>query len=151
MFVDYNSLVVIGKRLSNHIAVLYKFIPLSFLVGKKIRMDPTDKYVDRETIERYLCSTGLEKAQRKFVGIEYVLKAKNFHFVQQTTYDCGPACCWMIMFDINLFFIYRKWAKRFIMNDDFDYQDFLQGTCVNFEDGVWTVDLVKVLKDYSFR
>ena len=114
-------------------------------------MDPTDKYVDRETIERYLCSTGLEKAQRKFVGIEYVLKAKNFHFVQQTTYDCGPACCWMIMFDINLFFIYRKWAKRFIMNNDFDYQDFLQGTCVNFEDGVWTVDLVKVLKDYSFR
>lgn len=114
-------------------------------------MDSSDKYVDRKTIERYLCSTGLEKAQRKFVRIAGVCDDKKFHFVQQTTYDCGPACCWMIMFETSLPFICRKWAKRFIMNDDFDYQDFLQGTCVNFEDGVWTVDLVKILKDYSFR
>ena len=110
-----------------------------------------DKYVDRETIERYLCSTGLEKAQRKFVRIEDIHNVKKFHFVQQTTYDCGPACCWMSMFGTKVVFIGRKWAKRFIMNDDFDYQDFLQGTCINFEDGVWTVELVKLLKDYSFR
>lgn len=37
------------------------------------------------------------------------------------------------------------------MNDDYDYNDFLQSIGTNIEDGIWTIELVKVLKDYSFR
>ena len=37
------------------------------------------------------------------------------------------------------------------MNDDYDYNDFLQSIGTNIEGGIWTIELVKVLKDYSFR
>lgn len=37
------------------------------------------------------------------------------------------------------------------MNDDYDYNDFLQTIGTNIESGIWTIELVKVLKDYSFR
>ncbi|KAK8795069.1 hypothetical protein WA588_003920 [Blastocystis sp. NMH] len=90
-----------------------------------------EECIHRQTIERFLCSTGLQKTKIKY----------KFHFVQQAPYDCGPACCWMIL----------KWANRLFMNDDYDYNDFLQSIGTNIENGIWTIELVKVLKDYSFR
>ena len=50
---------------------------------------PEGQFLDRETIEYYLCSNGQEKVRKKF----------NYHFVQQTAYDCGPACCWLIVYN----------------------------------------------------
>lgn len=80
-----------------------------------------------------------------------MLTFQKFHFVQQAPYDCGPACCWMILFFCSHLLTYRKWANRLFMNDDYDYNDFLQSIGTNIENGIWTIELVKVLKDYSFR
>ena len=37
------------------------------------------------------------------------------------------------------------------MNDTFTYLNFLQSIEGNVESGIWTIELVKVLKDYDFR
>ena len=65
--------------------------------------------------------------------------------------DCGPACCWMIMCAKGKCVSFRKWANRLIINNDFSYIDFLQSIDGNIADGLWTVELLKVLKSYDFR
>ena len=45
----------------------------------------------------------------------------------------------------------RKWGNRFILNNDFSYIDFLQSIDGNVADGLWTIELLKVLKSYDFR
>lgn len=67
------------------------------------------------------------------------------------TYDCGPACCWMIMYYYEMNNKIRKWGNRFVMNDDFSYLDFIRSIGNHVEDGLWTVELLKILKDYDFR
>lgn len=37
------------------------------------------------------------------------------------------------------------------MKDNFDYEEFLQSTGCVTEDGLWTIELVDILKRYSFR
>ncbi|CBK20655.2 uncharacterized protein [Blastocystis hominis] len=44
-----------------------------------------------------------------------------------------------------------KWANRFVMNDKFTYTDFLESIEGNVEDGLWAIELVKLLKSYDFR
>lgn len=46
---------------------------------------------------------------------------------------------------------FSKWANRLIINNDFSYIDFLQSIDGNIADGLWTVELLKVLKSYDFR
>ena len=37
------------------------------------------------------------------------------------------------------------------MNDSFTYMDFLDSIDGNVEDGLWTIELLKILKLYDFR
>ena len=37
------------------------------------------------------------------------------------------------------------------MKDDYAYEDFLESTGCILEDGLWTIELVDILKRYSFR
>lgn len=37
------------------------------------------------------------------------------------------------------------------MNDKFTYTDFLESIEGNVEDGLWAIELVKLLKSYDFR
>lgn len=37
------------------------------------------------------------------------------------------------------------------MNDKFTYSDFLESIEGNVEDGLWAIELVKLLKSYDFR
>lgn len=48
-------------------------------------------------------------------------------------------------------FLFSKWGNRYFVNDDFSYLDFIQSIEGHIEDGLWTIELLKVLKDYAFR
>lgn len=45
----------------------------------------------------------------------------------------------------------RKWGNRFIMNDSYSYLNFIQSLGGHVEDGLWTVELLSILKKYDFR
>lgn len=55
------------------------------------------------------------------------------------------------MFEKCGYITFRKWANRLFINNDFSYTDFLQLIEGNIVDGLWTVELLKVLKSYDFR
>ena len=57
----------------------------------------------------------------------------------------------MIMYYYEMNNKIRKWGNRFVMNDDFSYLDFIRSIGNHVEDGLWTVELLKILKDYDFR
>ena len=109
------------------------------------------EFLDRETIEYYLCSTGKGKLRKRFVETVHSLNSRiitlfNKRHMIVVLHAAGWLCkCCLSGWSR------RKWANRFVMNDKFTYTDFLESIEGNVEDGLWAIELVKLLKSYDFR